>query len=65
MPLDKAIRCFSSNVELIEAQYGGQPPTSELEAALEWNLNHGLRNLAIAIRDLYQALEKRPAPPEL
>lgn len=65
MPLEKAIRCFSENMELIEALYGGRPPTSETEAALEWNLNDGLRHLAVAIRDLYQALEKKPAPPEL
>jgi hypothetical protein len=65
MPLDTAIRCFSENVQLIEAQYGGPPPTSEMEASMDWNLNQGPRNLAVATRDLYQALEKRPAPKEL
>ena len=65
MPLDKAIRCFNDNVERLEAEHSGPPPTSDLQASLDWNLNLGLANLAVALRDLYQALEDRPAPPEL
>ena len=65
MSLEKAIRCFSENVQRIEAEHAGPPPTSDHQASLDWNLNSGLANLAVALRDLYQALEHRPAPPEL
>ena len=65
MSLDKAVRCFNENVQRIEAEFAGPPPTSDHQASLDWNLNLGLANLAVALRDLYEALEHRPAPPEL
>ena len=65
MSLDKAIRCFYDNVQRLEVEHSGPPPASDLQASLDWNLNQGLENLAVALRDLYQALEHRPARPEL
>ena len=65
MPLDQAIRYFNDNVQRLEVEHSGPPPASDLRASLDWNLNQGLANLAVALRDLYQALEHEPAPPEL
>lgn len=65
MPLERALRCFTNNVERLEAEHGGAPPAEDLRATLDWNLNTGLAALAIALRDLYEALKDEPAPPEL
>ena len=35
MPLDKAIRHFSDNIQRIEAEHGGSPPASEQQATLD------------------------------
>ena len=65
MSLDRAIRCFNDNVQRLEVEHSGPPPASDLQASLDWNLNQGLAYLAVVLRTFYQALEKKPAPPEL
>lgn len=65
MPLERALRCFNNNVERIEAEHGGPPPADDFRATLDWNLNSGLASLAVALRDLYEALKEEKAPPQL